>query len=172
MLWLCTALLPVAMPVTAGERAYTPFVVTGTVVKNHDGDTIRLMTADRGTFPVRLSGADTPETGQAYWRVARDHLHLLVDGTPTTVSCYKKDRFERDVCHVFIGDIDVGLDLIRNGYAWFAADYARELTASQQASYPAAELEARKRKIGLWIDPEPMPPEVCRKLRRAGKKCR
>lgn len=156
----------------ATERPYQPFKASGTFVKNHDGDTITLDVPDHGQMTIRLSGADTPETGQAHWKKARDHLKQLLLGTPTTVWCYKKDRHERDVCHVFVGETDVGLELIRTGHAWFAGTFAKELTTSQQVSYPDAERQARESRNGLWKFDDPMPPWECRKLRRAGQKCR
>lgn len=156
----------------AAESLYLPFEASGTFVKNHDGDTLTLDVPDRGQMTIRLSGADTPETGQAHWKKARDHLKQLLRGTPTTVWRYKKDRYDRDVCHVFVGETDVGLELIRGGYAWFASPFAKELTASQQASYPDAERQSREHRMGLWELDDPMPPWECRKLRRAGQKCR
>lgn len=121
---------------------------------------------------IRFSGADTPETGQAHWKTARDHLKLLLNNNPTTIWCYKKDRYDRDVCHVFVGETDVGLELIKSGHAWFASSFAQELTALQQATYPEAERQAREHRIGLREFDDPMPPWECRKLRRAGQKCR
>lgn len=101
----------------AAGGPYAPFEATGTFIKNHDGDTITLDVPDHGRMIIRLSGADTPETGQAHWKKAGDRLKQLLRGNPTTVWCYKKDRYERDVCHVFVGKTDVGLELIRGGHA-------------------------------------------------------
>lgn len=156
----------------AAGDPYLPFEATGTFVKNHDGDTFNLDVPDRGRLVIRLSGADTPETGQVHWKKARDNLRQLLRGNPTTVWCYKKDHYERDVCHVFVSKTDIGLELIRGGHAWYASSFAKEMTEAQQASYPDAERQSRKRGIGLWEFDEPMPPWECRKLRRAGKKCR
>ena len=64
----------------AEGRFHRPFEVTGSVLKNPDGDTLKLMTDERGLINIRLSGADTPETGQAYWRSARNYLRSLVAG--------------------------------------------------------------------------------------------
>lgn len=151
---------------------HEPFEVTGNVIKNHDGDTIKLQTADRGVIDVRFSGADTPETGQAYWRAARGFLREMVAGKPVTIWCYKKDMYEREVCHVSVGGKDAGLTLVQQGYAWYAHMFAHELTASQQKAYPEAEEQAQLQRIGLWQDAEPMPPWECRKLRKAHQKCR
>lgn len=151
---------------------HEPFEVTGSVIKNHDGDTIKLQTADRGVIDVRFSSADTPETGQAYWRAARGYLREIVASKPVTIWCYKKDRYEREVCHVSVNGSDAGLALVQQGYAWYAHMFSHELTASQQEAYPEAEEQARRKRIGLWQDASPMPPWECRKLRQAHQKCR
>ena len=52
------------------------FEAKGRVIKNHDGDTITLATNDHGVLTIRLSGADAPETGQGYWKIARDYLRI------------------------------------------------------------------------------------------------
>lgn len=158
--------------VHAKPGTHEPFEVTGRVIKNHDGDTIKLQTTERGIIDVRLSGADTPETGQAYWKAARGALHELVAGKPVTVWCYKTDKYDREVCHVAVSGKDTGLELIRGGYAWYAHMFAHELTASQQKTYPKAEEQARRQRIGLWQEPDPMPPWECRKLRKAHQTCR
>ncbi len=161
--------LPIAH---AKPGPHEPFEVTGRVLKNHDGDTIKLRTVEHGTIDVRLSGADTPETGQAYWRAARGALRELVAGKPVTVWCYKTDKYEREVCHVSVDGNDVGLSLIQRGYAWNAHMFAHELTTTQQNTYPQAEEQARRQRLGLWQEPDPMPPWECRKLRKAHQKCR
>lgn len=153
----------------ADGRFHPPFEVTGSVLKNPDGDTIRLMTEERGLLNIRLSGADTPETGQAYWKSARDFLKSLVAGKKTTAWCYKEDRFYREVCHVQVGNQDVGQALIAAGYAWYAFQFASELTAAQRLAYPEAERQAKAGRIGLWQEPDPMMPWECRRLKRAGK---
>jgi len=151
---------------------HEPFEVSGSVIKNHDGDTITLRTDDRGVINVRLSGADTPETGQAYWRVARDRLYQLISDKPVTVSCYKQDWRKREVCHVSVDGTDPALVLVKQGLAWYAFMFSGELTPGMRSAYGRAEAEARQRGIGLWEEPEPMPPWECRKLRKAHQKCR
>jgi endonuclease YncB( thermonuclease family) len=161
--------LPIAH---AKPASHEPFEVTGNVIKNHDGDTIKLQTVDRGVIIVRFSGADTPETGQAHWKAARTYLRNLVASKPVTVRCYKTDKYEREVCHVSVGGVDAGLALVQQGYAWYAHMFSNELSASQQKAYPEAEELARRQRRGLWQDSDPMPPWECRKLRKAHQKCR
>jgi micrococcal nuclease len=161
--------LPIAQ---AKPGSHEPFEVTGSVIKNHDGDTIKLKTSNQGIINVRISGADTPETGQAYWRAARGYLREFVAGKPVTVRCYKQDKYEREVCHVSVGGADAGLALVQQGYAWYANMFSHELSTLQQKAYLEAEAAAQRLRIGLWQDPDPMPPWECRKLRKAHQKCR
>lgn len=156
----------------ASPGPHPPFEASGVVIHNHDGDTIKLETRERGVLNVRFSGADTPETGQAYWKVARDFLKSRVEGKQTTVWCYKLDRYEREVCHVRGGQQDLGQALIESGHAWYAFQYAAELSEAQRQAYSEGEQRARERRVGLWQESDPMPPWECRKLRRAGQKCR
>ena len=145
---------------------HPPFEVKGDLIKNHDGDTLHVRDAERGVIIIRLSGADTPESGQPYWRDARSRLHTLASGKQVTASCYKRDRYDREVCHVSTAGKDVGLSLIETGHAWFAFQYAAELTPEMRQRYLAAEEKARRLQRGLWQDPNPMPPWVFRKLKQ------
>lgn len=166
---IATSWLPVAH---AKPGFHEPFEVTGSAIKNHDGDTIKLQTTERGIIDVRLSGVDTPETGQAYWKAARGALRELVAGKPVTVWCYKTDKYDREVCHVTTGGADVGHALVKQGLAWYAFMFAAELTPAMREAYQVAETQARQQHIGLWQEPDPMPPWECRKLRKAHQKCR
>lgn len=166
---LAAACLPYA---SAKSGLHEPFEVIGSAIKNHDGDTITLKTDQRGIINVRLSGADTPETGQAYWRVARDALHRLIVDKPVTVRCYKQDWRKREACHAFVDGIDPALVLVKQGLAWYAFMFADELTPAMRTVYEQAEEQARQQRIGLWQEPEPMPPWECRKLRKAHQRCR
>lgn len=70
--FLAIILVATWLPATyAKPGPHEPFEITGSAIKNPDGDTIKLQTTNRGVIDVRLSGADTPETTQAYWKAAR-----------------------------------------------------------------------------------------------------
>lgn len=150
---------------------YQRFETSGVYLQNHDGDTFRIDTPDHDVVIVRFAGSDTPETAQAYWKVSRDELKSLLIGKPITISCYKKNR-DRDVCRVFAQGTDVGLEMVRRGYAWYAFQFAHEQTVHEQHDYAAAEQYAKSKRLGLWVEPDPMPPWVCRDLRRHSQKCR
>jgi endonuclease YncB( thermonuclease family) len=54
--------------------------------------------------------------------------------------------------------LDAGLMQVTKGLAWWYRKYAREQTPQDRTAYEAAELLAMERQVGLWIDPEPIPP--------------
>ena len=53
---------------------------------------------------------------------------------------------------------DVNLSLVRMGMCWWYRKYAREQSDVDQVLYEAAEASAREGRVGLWRDPEPVPP--------------
>ena len=83
---------------------------------------------------------------------------MPVPRTETSAWCYKRDRYDRAVCHVRVGAQDIQEALIAKGYAWYAFQFAHELDADQRARYQEAEQRARDQRIGLWWEPDPMPP--------------
>jgi len=172
-IWAIAFLMSTASSlVLAKADPYIPFKISGRVIKNHDGDTIKLQTTDRGILTIRFSGSDTPETGQAFWKSARNTLHTMLYGKETWVSCYKNDRHARDVCHVSLGTTDIGLEMVRQGMAWYAYQFGHELSATQRQRYIDAEQQARTQGLGIWSMLDPQPPWECRKLRKQGQHCR
>lgn len=137
----------------------------------HDGDTFTCG-HDSGAVRVRVAGIDAPETGQGFWRVSRDLLRKrVVPGT--VVDCYKVDAYERQVCRVASpAGADIPLELVQTGLAWHSRKYAFEQQPEEQERYAAAEVNARRRGLGLWSLPEPQEPGECRALRRQRLKCR
>jgi endonuclease YncB( thermonuclease family) len=85
-------------------------------------------------------------------------LGKLVFHRHVEARCYKVDRWKRDVCRVYEGGSDVGLEQVRAGMAWHATPYLREQTPQEREEYARAEQAARADGRGLWIDPNPIPP--------------
>jgi len=54
--------------------------------------------------------------------------------------------------------VDAGLRQIETGMAWWYRKYAREQAQGDAADYDRAETQARSRRIGLWSEPNPVPP--------------
>lgn len=146
--------------------AYAEFL-QGRVVAVSDGDTIKLLDADHNQYKIRLMGIDAPEKAQAYGQKSKQHLSGLVFGRDVAVEWHKRDRYQRIIGKILVAQpdcstcdktVDAGLEQVRSGLAWWYRQYAKEQSPEERLSYDAAEAEARNRQIGLWSDPDPVPP--------------
>lgn len=141
---------------------------------HHDGDTFACTPADGGaaSFVVRVASIDAPETGQAYWRVARSRLRELA-GPGSSVDCYKADRYERRVCRLKTRDgLDAADLMLSEGLAWYPEDFAHEDSPADRERYRRLAAKAQTARRGLWAEPDPMPPKTCRQRRQVGSACR
>lgn len=116
-----------------------------------DGDTIKLVGGER----VRYIGVDTPETKHPYKKVqyfgkeASAFNKKLVEGKKVRLEydVEKKDKYGRLLAYVYVDDIFVNAELVKQGYAQVMtippnvryAEYFRKL-----------QNQAREEKKGLW----------------------
>lgn len=133
--------------------------IAGKVVGVSDGDTITLLSADKEQFKIRLFGIDAPESNQAFGSKAKQFTSEQCFGKSVTVQEEGKDRYGRTIGVVLLpGGTNLNLSILRNGYAWWYRDYAKN-----EKEYQAAETEAREAKRGLWAEKNPVPPWDFRK---------
>jgi endonuclease YncB( thermonuclease family) len=136
----------------------------GKAVKIADGDTFTLLVNDHEQVRIRIDGIDAPEKGQAFGNRAKEYLSGMIWGEMLTVCVTKTDRYGRSIGKVSTPSIeDVGLEMIKAGYAWQYRDYNKE------QSYEEAEILARKNRNGLWLDKNPIRPQDFRKARKNRK---
>jgi micrococcal nuclease len=152
--------------VCAGAAADT---MSGRVVRVVDGDTLVLLVAGHEQERIRLAGIDCPERKQAFGTKAKEALARLAAGEQVTVEWEKRDRYGRVVGKVIADGRDVDLALVREGRCWWYRKYAREQTRADRVLYEDAEAKARKKRLGLWRDPEPVPPWEWRKEHQHGR---
>lgn len=137
-------------------------MLRGIVVKISDGDTFTLLLNGNEQVRVRTDGIDAPEKGRAFGNRAKEYLSSLIWGETITVCVSKTDRYGRSIDMVSTPTIeDVGLEMIKAGYAWQYRDY------NNDKSYSAAENNARKLLKGLWQDRNPIRPQDFRKRKRS-----
>jgi len=89
----------------------------GKVVSIADGDTLTLL-IDNIQYRIRLAEIDTPEKRQPYGTKARQALSTLVFNKEIEVDVQTTDRYGRSVARVYVGDVDVCAELVRQGVAW------------------------------------------------------
>jgi endonuclease YncB( thermonuclease family) len=140
--------------------------LTGRVVRVTDGDTIVVLDSSKVQHKIRLTGIDAPERSQAFGTKSKEHLSDLVAGKPVVVDYSNYDRYQRILGKVIVKGEDVNLGQVEAGLAWHYKKYQGEQTSADRILYSDAELEARRLKLGLWHDPNPIPPWEYRQAKR------
>lgn len=131
----------------------------GKVVKIADGDTLTLL-VESDQHKIRLSDFDTPERKQPFGTKAKQALSDLAFGKQARVVKVTLDRYGRIVGQVYVDGPEVNAVLVRRGYAWGHRKF------SDDAELLALEAGARDKGLGLWADPNPIPPWEWRRGRR------
>ena len=126
------------LPVLAAQKD------TFTVVRVIDGDTCVLENGER----VRYLGINAPEEGDPYFEEATEANHNLVAGEEVRLEPQDPSRDTRDrlLAYVFVSNVFVNEELVRQGYAHvqrpLRAEYRDRLLEAQKAAW----LEA----LGIW----------------------
>jgi len=138
------------------------------VVGITDGDTATVLDDAKREEKIRLAGIDTPEKKQPFGEKAKQSLSALIFGKPVRIEWEKRDRYGRVVGQVFVSEpcsgepcpspVDASLFQIRQGLAWHFKRYEKEQRPEDREAYAKAEEEARLSRIGLWSEPDPVPP--------------
>jgi endonuclease YncB( thermonuclease family) len=133
-------------------------IITGRCVAATDGDTIKVLTTEQQLLRVRIAFIDAPEIHQDFGYRAKQAMSAMAFGKEVELRPHAIDRYGRTVAVVYVSGVDAGLELLRQGLAWVYTRYLPEASIDIQASYSQAEALAREQQLGLWSDPEPVPP--------------
>lgn len=138
-----------------------------------DGDTIVVVDSDKRQNIVRLEGIDAPGKSQTYGNRAQAHLGSLLTGQlEVAVDWHQKDGSGKIIGKVLIAPddspcrnqhgcpktLDVNLQQLRAGMAWWHPQSRTEQSRDDRAAYEAAEFDAKIHRRGLWADSYPVPP--------------
>ena len=91
--------------------------LVGPVVAIQDGDTIDVL-VNRQPVRVRLAQIDAPEKRQAFGTRSRQTLAELVFRQSVRVAETGRDRYGRVIGTVYLGNVDVNAQMVREGMAW------------------------------------------------------
>jgi micrococcal nuclease len=97
----------------------------GKVVSIADGDTITVLDENKKQNKVRLNGIDAPEKKQAFGAKSKVRLGELVAGKDVVVEWKEKDKYGRIVGQVHQGSLDVNLQMVKEGLAWYYKKYSK-----------------------------------------------
>ena len=133
----------------------------GKVIAVTDGDTIKLLTQDKVTHKIRLLDIDAPEKSQPFGNKSKENLSKYIAGKTVIVKYKEMDRYNRVLGTIYLNNMDINLQQIKDGYAWVYKQY------SSNQIYYQEEKKARDLKKGLWIAKEPLAPWEYRKKRKS-----
>ena len=132
---------------------------TARVVRVVDGDTIKVLINNKEDT-VRLIGIDTPETvdprkpAQCFGKEASDKAKEVLTGKTISLESDptqgNRDKYQRLLRYVFLGDLNFNKFMISEGYAH---EYTYKSNPYKyQLEFIQAEKDARQNKKGLWAD--------------------
>ena len=130
----------------------TPTLIISTiplkVIEVSDGDTLKLN--DGRTF--RLYGVNAPEIKEPYYEEAKAFTQNLVLNKEISFEQednYKVDKFGRTLSYMFVGGVNLNLELVKNGLARVVL-YEKRAKIKYQDELLAVENKAREKRLGIW----------------------
>lgn len=131
-------------------------VLRGVVSEVRDGRSI-VVTSGGRKLVVMLKGVDAPELKQEFGEVSQQYLASLILDKPVEID-FSQLASDHIVGKVFCNQLDIGLQVIRDGAAWFDKTSGYTLSEAERIVYADAQQAARNESRGLWQDGSPMPP--------------
>ncbi|RRJ91470.1 thermonuclease family protein [Flavobacterium macacae] len=138
---------------------YSQTTLTAKVVGIKDGDTVVVLDSLNNQITLRLAEVDTPEKSQPFGTKAKqftsDQIYLKTIKYVVTDT----DRYGRSIAMVYYDEDSkyLSAEIIKAGMGWH---YKRYSSSKELATF---EDNARKNKIGLWVDNNPIEPHLFRK---------
>ena len=128
-----------------------PTLVSGTVTRVIDGDTIWVQTASSSRpLKVRLQAIDAPEICQAGGIASRNALKAQVFGKVVTLRSQAIDKYSRTVATVDLQGQDMSRWAVRSGHAWSTGPFQSE------GPYKSEQNQALSEKRGLFANTAPV----------------
>ncbi|MEI6125037.1 MAG: thermonuclease family protein [Pseudomonadota bacterium] len=126
----------------------------GKVVRISSGDTL-IVRHDGGNERISLYGILTPVKAQAFGEKAKKFTSDLVVGKVVRVEYAGAITYEKPVALIYINTTCLNQELVRSGLAWVSPKYCKRKTCEK---WRTLERLARKKRIGLWSQPNPVAP--------------
>ncbi len=120
----------------------------------YEGDTINV--SRRGfQSDILFFGIDCPEKDQPFGAQARAFVEKTLQNKTVDVIMAKQVRRNRPMGYVYVDGELLNEILIKKGLAWVDDEYCRKGLCEK---WRRMEKEARQSGIGLWSQPDPVPP--------------
>jgi len=157
----------------------------GVVIVVIDGDTVLFKPdhyhpSSRAFMKVRLADIDAPEADQPRGVDAAQALKEMALRKHASLEIVATDIYGRKLGRLAINALPLNAELVRRGHAWAYDSIPRRGTSARSGSesFRASsrdpddsmrmmQREARRARIGLWQDADPVPPWIWRRQHAA-----
>lgn len=124
--------------------------IKATVIDITDGRTMIVETADKNRFMIRLQRIEAPDPGTDWGKTGSAHLRALVFGKSIEFQVTTVEQ-SVNVGRVFFNDVDLAMQLLRDGAVWYLApDQDSHLPWIERSRYLEMETAAKNEKRGVW----------------------
>jgi len=133
-----------------------------------DGDTLMVSNELFSRRRIRLDSIDCPEDGQPWGDTAKFGLIKIVGRKQVKIEDYGEDCYGRTLATLYVKQKDgswlnVNERMVMLGHAWVMRMYYRHLPKHRRDKLNQLENWAKRKKVGLWRHPNPVPPWNWRK---------
>ena len=134
--------------------------ISGKVIGIKDGDTVVILLEGNIQKTLRLAEVDCPENSQPFGKNAKQFTSDQIFGKQINFIETDTDRYGRTIAKIYYDNKYLSAEIIKAGFGWWYYYY------SNDKNLKMLEDEASKNKIGLWSDPNSIPPWEWRKLKK------
>ncbi|WP_438966340.1 thermonuclease family protein [Flavobacterium sp.] len=138
---------------------FSQTTLTAKVVGIKDGDTVVVLDSLNNQTTLRLAEVDCPEKSQPFGIKAKQFTSDQVYLKTIKYVVTDTDRYGRSIAMIFYDSDNkyLSAEIIKAGMGWHYKKYS---TSKELANF---EIKAKKEKLGLWIDNNPIEPYEWRK---------
>ena len=135
--------------------SFSQTILKAKVVGIKDGDTVVVLDSLNNQTTLRLAEVDTPEKSQPFGTKAKQFTSDQIYLKTVKYVITDTDRYGRSIAMIYYDEDNkyLSAEIIKAGMSWH---YKRYSTSKELALF---EDNAKKNKIGLWIDNNPIKPE-------------
>lgn len=130
------------------------------VIGIKDGDTVVVLLEGNIQKTLRLAEVDCPEHSQPFGKNAKKFTSDQIFGKQINFIETDTDRYGRTIAKIYYDNKYLSAEIIKAGFGRWYYQY------SSDKNLKMLEDEASKNKIGLWSDPNSIPPWEWRKLKK------
>ncbi len=140
----------IVLTLTLTFSAFSQRRFDGKVVEVIDGKTAVVQMSNGGKLTIILQYIEIPEPDQPLHQIVKEHLQKLILNQNVEINPRGLAGNATTVGQIFLKDVDISRQMLRDGAAWFAILENGGQSPAQSESYQSHESQAKAEKRGVW----------------------